>query len=83
MNQYQVDQYRSAYRPRPARNTPLKSLAAKIAVAALMIAGSTGVVVAATSSSAPVAAPTAWGGSSPVCQPGYVVVDNVCSLENK
>jgi hypothetical protein len=48
-----------------------------------MIAGSTGLAVAATWSSVSAAAPAAWGGSSPVCQPGYVVVDNVCSLENK
>jgi hypothetical protein len=47
-----MSQYRSAYRPQPTRSTRLKSLATKTAVAALMIAGSAGIVVAATSSSA-------------------------------
>lgn len=41
---------RSAYRPQPTRNTRLKSLATKTAVAALLITGSAGIVVAATSS---------------------------------
>ena len=47
-----MSQYRSAYRPQPTRNTRLKSLATKTAMVALMIAGSAGIVVAATSSSA-------------------------------
>jgi hypothetical protein len=46
-----MSQYRSAYRPQHPGNTRLKSLATKVAVAALMIAGSAGIVVAATSSS--------------------------------
>jgi hypothetical protein len=47
-----MSQYRSAYRPQPTRNTRLKSLATKTAVAALLITGSAGIVVVATSSSA-------------------------------
>jgi hypothetical protein len=83
MNQYQVDQYRSAYRPQPARNSRMKSLAVKTAVAALMIAGSTGVVVAATSSSAPAAASIAGPSNPPTCQPGYVIINNICTYQNR
>ena len=55
-----MSQYRSAYRIQAPRNSRLKSLATKIAVAALVFTGSAGIAVAATSSSAhPVAAPVA------------------------
>jgi hypothetical protein len=76
-------QYRSAYRTQPPRNTPLKSLAAKIAVAAFVITGSAGMAVAATSSPAHAAAAgyagatitpgsidCGFGSTSPRCQGG-------------
>jgi hypothetical protein len=77
-----MSQYRSAYRTQPPRNTRLKSLATKIAVAALMITGSAGIAVAATSSSAHPAAPVADGILPPTCQPGYVLKNKICVLPN-
>jgi hypothetical protein len=61
-----TSQYRSAYRTQPPRNTPLKSLATKIAVAALVITGSAGIAVAATSSSAHPAAAAAAAVNNPI-----------------
>jgi hypothetical protein len=68
-----MSQYRSAYRTEPPRATRLKSLATKIAAAALMITGSAGIAVAATSSpaaasaSASASAGAAGGAPMPYC----------------
>jgi hypothetical protein len=70
-----MSQYRSAYRPRHPRNTPLKTLATRTAVAALMIAGSTGIVVAATSSPAHPAASASQPVQPEPCD-GWIQVDH-------
>jgi hypothetical protein len=77
-----MSQYRSAYRTQPARDSRLKSLATKIAVAALMITGSAGIAVAATSSSTHPAAPITGPHNPPTCQPGYVLLNNICVIQN-
>jgi hypothetical protein len=81
-----MSQNESAARTQHTRTARLKSLAARPALVALvaagMIAGSTGMAVAATSSSAHPAALTATGGNPPTCQTGYIVVNNVCFLRN-
>jgi hypothetical protein len=82
-----MSQNQSAARTQHTRKARLQSLAARPAMIALaaagMIAGSTGIAVAATASPALPAASAALGGNTPVCMPGYVLKDNICTLENK
>lgn len=81
-----MSQNQSAARTPHTRKARLKSLAARPALIALvaagMIAGSTGMAVAATASSAHPAAPTATGGNPPTCQTTYVVINNICVPKN-
>ena len=82
-----MSQNQSAARTPHTRTARLKSLAARPALIALvaagMIAGSTGMAVAATALSAHPAGLSATGQNPPTCQPGYVLVNNVCVSQNK
>jgi hypothetical protein len=77
----------STARTQQTRKARLQSLAVRPAMIALaaagMIAGSTGIAVAATASSAAPVASAAAGGSPPNCQPGYVLKNNICVLRNQ
>jgi len=79
-----MSQNQSTARTRHTRN-PLKSLAARPLIAlatAGMIAGSTGLAVVATASSALPAGTIAGPNNPPTCPQGYILVGAQCQLPN-
>jgi len=81
-----MSQNQSAAPTRHTRTARLKSLAARPALIALVaagaIAGSTGMAVTVTASPAHTAPAMAWVPNGPNCQPGWIIVNNICVNPN-